>query len=58
MEPCEKLNVELIRLLEWLSLSDTEIQIRKKIKEEIGNLVISADHSCKASMLGSFVSGM
>lgn len=58
MEPREKLNVELIRLLEWLSLSNAELQIRKKIKEEIENLVISADNSCKVGMLGSFVSGM
>lgn len=58
MEPREKLNVELIRLLEWLSLSNTEIQIRKKIREEIENLVLSANNTCKASMVGSFVSGM
>lgn len=58
MDPREKLNVELIRLLEWLSLSNSEIQIRKKIKEEIENLVISVNSDCKAGMLGSYVSGM
>ena len=58
MDSREKLNTELETLLYWLSLSKAEIQIRRKIRDEIQSIVTNSTDSCKIDMVGSFVSGM